>query len=96
MGWPIKDYSASQRRNGYTYNNKSLSEIFEKNEYVKNIRKQLMKSKIEKSLAKYKKWLLSPFHSNIHVFKIKLGKFPYLNFSFSIIIYISCPLTYYR
>ena len=50
----IKDYSAIQRNNGYSYNRKSLNEIFEKNEHIKNIRKQLMKNKIEKTLAKYK------------------------------------------
>ena len=50
-------YKNSTENNNWNYSNKSLKEIFEKNEHVKNIRKKLIKAKIEKQFSK---------HSNFH------------------------------
>jgi hypothetical protein len=40
------------KRNGWTYNNKSLKENIENNEHIKKIRKKLMNEKLKKHLEK--------------------------------------------
>ncbi len=38
------------KRNGVTYNNKSLKHRIENNQHVKQVRKELLKKKLKKSL----------------------------------------------
>ena len=40
------------KRNGWRYNNYSLKNNIENNEYIKNIRKKLMTEKLKKHLGK--------------------------------------------
>jgi len=40
------------KRNGWTYNKKSLKHIIEKNNYVKNVRKKLLEEKLKKKFQK--------------------------------------------
>ncbi|MFW9867360.1 MAG: hypothetical protein ACFFEN_14790 [Candidatus Thorarchaeota archaeon] len=40
------------KRNGWTYNNKSLKENIENNEHIKKVRKKLMEKKLKKYLEK--------------------------------------------
>jgi len=40
------------KRNGWTYNKKSLKNIIENNQYVKTVRKKLMEEKLKKKFHK--------------------------------------------
>ncbi|TXT63991.1 MAG: hypothetical protein BAJALOKI3v1_280029 [Promethearchaeota archaeon] len=45
----MRDYRHNPyRRSSWTFNNKTLEECLEKNEYLKNIRKKLMNKKFNK------------------------------------------------
>jgi len=46
-------YKNTNDKNNWNYYNKSIQEIFQKNEHVKNVRKKLVKSKIEKQRSKH-------------------------------------------
>ncbi|MFX1275986.1 MAG: hypothetical protein ACFFBP_17360 [Promethearchaeota archaeon] len=46
-------YKNTAEKGNWIYSNKSTREIFQKNEHVKNIRKKLVKAKIDKQRSKY-------------------------------------------
>jgi len=48
----MKNFSKTEKQNGYAFTSKSVKQHIENNEYIKEIRKKIMQERIKKTISK--------------------------------------------